>query len=31
MHKKMIKENDVDADPDDLEIWENRLASTKDL
>jgi len=31
MHKKMIAENDVDADPDDLEIWENLLASTKDL
>ena len=31
IHKKMIAENDVDADPDDLEIWKNRLASTKDL
>ena len=31
IHKKMIKENDVDADPDDLEIWANRLASIKDL
>ena len=31
MHKKMIEVNDVDADPDDLEIWENRLASIKDL
>ena len=31
IHKKMIKENDVDADPDDLEIWQNLLASIKDL
>jgi len=26
MHKKMIEENDIDADPEDLEIWEKRLA-----
>jgi len=31
MHKKMIEDNDVDADQDDLETWENRLASIKDL
>lgn len=31
IHKKMIEENDVDADPDDLEIWENLLATTKEL
>lgn len=31
IHRKMIAENDVDADPDDLEIWENRLAAIKDL
>ncbi len=31
MHKRMIEENDVDADPDDLEIWENRLAAVEKL
>jgi hypothetical protein len=31
MHKKMIEENDVDADPDDLEIWESRLAAVLEL
>jgi len=27
----MIEENDVDADPDDLEIWESRLAAVLEL
>ena len=27
----MIEENDIDADPDDLEIWQNRLAAVKEL
>ncbi len=31
LHKKMIADNDIDADPDDLEIWQNRLAAIKDL
>lgn len=31
IHKKMIEQNDIDADPDDLEIWQNRLAAIKDL
>ncbi|MDA1089808.1 MAG: hypothetical protein O3A85_05790 [Proteobacteria bacterium] len=28
LHEKLIKDKDEDADPDDLEIWQNRL---KDL
>ena len=31
IHTKMIEENDIDADPDDLEIWQNRLAAVKEL
>lgn len=31
MHQKMIDENDVDADPEDLEIWQNRLETMKTL
>jgi hypothetical protein len=31
IHAKMIEENDVDADPDDLKIWQNRLAAVKEL
>jgi hypothetical protein len=27
----MIDENDIDADPDDLEIWQNRLETMKTL
>ncbi len=31
MHKKMIEENDIDADPEDLEIWENLLLRAEKL
>lgn len=31
IHTKMIEEDDIDADPDDLEIWENRLAAVEKL
>lgn len=31
IHTKMIAENDIDADPEDLEIWQNRLAAAKEL
>ena len=31
IHQKMIDENDIDADPDDLEIWQNRLETMKTL
>lgn len=28
-HKKLIAEDDIDADPEDLEMWEARLAALK--
>ena len=31
MHKKMIEKNDIDADPEDLEIWENLLLRAEKL
>jgi len=31
MHKKLIKDNDEDADPEDLEIWEKRLNELQTL
>ena len=31
MHQQLIKDNDEDADPQDLEIWQNRLNDLLDL
>ena len=31
MHQQLIKGNDEDADPEDLEIWQNRLNDLLDL
>jgi len=31
MHQKMIDENDVDADIEDLEIWQNRMSNLKSM
>jgi len=31
MHQQLIKDNDEDADPEDLEIWQNRLNDLSEL
>ncbi len=31
MHTQLIKDDDEDADPEDLEIWQNRLKDLSDL
>ena len=31
MHKKLIETNDEDADPEDLEMWTNRLSQLTEL
>ena len=31
MHQQLIKDNDEDADPKDLEIWQNRLNDLSEL
>ena len=31
MHQQLIKDNDEDADPEDLEIWQNRLNDLSQL
>ena len=31
LHERLIKDDDEDADPDDLEIWQNRLRDLSEL
>ena len=31
MHEQLIKDNDEDADPEDLEVWQNRLKDLSEL
>lgn len=31
MHEQLIKDDDEDADPEDLEIWQNKLKSLREL